>query len=156
VQIVLHPNPLLRIQANPVPHVGKNERRLFKRMLRSMRQWNGVGLAAPQVGYSLRMIVTEAKGETMVLANPTILEQTGMDRMVEGCLSLPGRQVNVARAATIWVKALNEDGKSVEFKQAGLLARIVQHEIDHLNGMLIIDHGTNVADASATRQEVTA
>ena len=121
-----------------------------------MRQWNGVGLAAPQVGHSLRMIVAEAVGQTVALANPTILEQTGIDRMVEGCLSLPDRQVDVIRAVTIWVKALNEDSKQVEFKQEGLLARIVQHEIDHLNGMLIIDHGPGVTVASATRQEVSA
>lgn len=156
MQIVVYPDPMLHAHAKPVLHVGKKERLLFKRMLTNMRQWDGVGLAAPQVGHSLRMIVAEVQGTTLALANPAILERKGMNHMVEGCLSLPGRHVDVIRTVTIWVKALNEDSKQVEFKQEGLLARIVQHEIDHLNGVLIIDHGPDIVSASARKQEVSA
>lgn len=156
MQIVVHPNPLLRAHADPVPHVGRRERQLFKRMLTNMRKWNGVGLAAPQVGHLLRMIVAEAEGDTVALANPTILENIGMDRMVEGCLSLPGRQVDVARAASIWVKAINEKNQQVEFQKHGLIARILQHEIDHLDGVLIIDRGSDIPAVSTRKQEVSA
>lgn len=156
MKIVEHPDPMLRAHAKPVLHVGKKERYLFKRMLTNMRRWDGIGLAAPQVGHSLRMIVAEAKGKTLALANPTILESKGMDRMMEGCLSLPGQEVNVTRAVSIWVKAVNEDNKQVALKQKGLFARILQHEIDHLNGVLIIDHDPVTAIKAADKQEASA
>jgi len=130
VQLVIYPNPLLRAHAAPVSHVGKNERRLFKSMLTNMRRWNGVGLAAPQVGHLLRMIVAEVEGTTLLaLANPTILESKGMDRMMEGCLSLPSKEVDVMRSDSVWLKAVNRGKQKVELKYEGLIARILQHEI---------------------------
>ena len=154
VQLVIYPNPILQAHSAPVSHVGNKERSLFKRMLINMRRWNGVGLAAPQVGYLLRMIVAEVGGTTLAMANPTILECKGMSRMIEGCLSLPNKEVDVMRSTSIWIKADNEENKQVELKQEGLLARILQHEIDHLDGVLIIDHGPVITRESSDKQNV--
>lgn len=111
-------------------------------MFKSMWNWNGVGLAAPQVGFSSCLIVAEAEGVKLALANPEVLESKGFDTMVEGCLSLPDQAVNISRAFSIWVRALDIENREVELKFEGFLARIVQHEIDHLNGKLIIDYGS--------------
>lgn len=142
LELSIFPEPVLRLQADPVLHVGEHERQLMKSMLKSMWNWNGVGLAAPQVGFSSRLIVAEAEGVKLALANPEILGSKGVDTMVEGCLSLPDQAVNISRPTSIWIRALDIENKEVELKFDGFLARIVQHEIDHLNGKLIIDYGT--------------
>lgn len=141
LELCLFPDPILRAQADSVVHVGEHERHLMKAMLKSMWQWNGVGLAAPQVGFSSRIIALEAEGEKRALANPIILASEGADSMEEGCLSLPGQVVNVSRPSSIWIQALDIQNRQVELKLDGFLARIVQHEIDHLNGKLIVDYG---------------
>jgi len=145
-ELELHtfPDPILRIQADPVLRVGEHERHLMKAMLESMWQWNGVGLAAPQVGFSSRIIVLEAEGEKRALANPEILESKGTGTMEEGCLSLPGQAVNISRPTSVWIQALDIQNRQVKLKLDGFLARIVQHEIDHLNGKLIIDYGSTM------------
>lgn len=144
LELRMFPEPILRLQAEPVLGVGEHERHLMKAMLESMWRWNGVGLAAPQVGFSSRIIVLEAEGEKHALANPIILESEGGDTMEEGCLSLPGQAVNISRASSIWIQALDIQNRQVESKLDGFLARIVQHEIDHLNGKLIIDYGSAI------------
>ena len=141
LELCMFPDPILRAQADSVVHVGEHERHLMKAMLESMWQWNGVGLAAPQVGFSSRIIVLEAEGEKRALANPIILESEGAETIEEGCLSLPGQAVNISRSTTIRIQALDIQNRKVELKLDGFLARIVQHEIDHLNGKLIIDYG---------------
>ncbi|MBN2559613.1 MAG: peptide deformylase [Phycisphaerae bacterium] len=143
-----YPDPILRARAEPLAGVRNRERRLLMRMLAGMRRWHGVGLAAPQVGLSLRLVTVEAEGTTLALANPTILDPHGADDMVEGCLSLPGTEVNVRRAFSVWVRAIDNDNRKRELKLQGLLARIVQHEIDHLDGVLITDHGPPVHRAA--------
>ena len=99
-------------------------------------------MSAPQVGFSSRIIVLEAEGEKRAFANPIILESESADTMEEGCLSLPGQIVNISRPTAIWIQALDIQNRQVELKLDGFLARIVQHEIDHLNGKLIIDYGS--------------
>ena len=141
MKLVVHPNPILRAHAIPVERVGKKERRLLKQMLKHMRRWKGIGLAAPQVACLEQLIVAEVNGQAVLWANPRILEGSGEARMEEGCLSVPATFVNVERSAFIWVEALDMEGRAVELKIEGLLARVVQHEIDHLEGVLIIDHG---------------
>lgn len=141
MKLVLHPDPLLRCRAVAVSAVGKADRRLMARMLKHMRGWQGIGLAAPQVGLSQQIVVAEVEGHALALANPVILEGRGREDMVEGCLSLPGTMVKVARPAFVWVRALNEENTAVELKLQGLMARVVQHEVDHLHGKLIIDYG---------------
>ncbi|MCK4563201.1 MAG: peptide deformylase [Verrucomicrobia bacterium] len=136
------PDPILRVQADPILRVGEHERHLLKSMFENMWRWDGVGLAAPQVGFDSRLIVAEAEGAKLGLANPEILESEGSGAMVEGCLSLPGQEVDISRPTSIWVQALDIENREVELKLDGFLARIVQHEIDHLNGILIIDYGS--------------
>jgi len=113
----------------------------LKQLLKHMRRWKGLGLAAPQVGCLERLIVAEVDGNGLQWANPTALDGNGTDYMEEGCLSLPGNFVGIHRASRVWIRALDVEGRTVERKLEGLLARVVQHEIDHLNGVLIIDHG---------------
>jgi peptide deformylase len=142
MEIVIHPSPILRAHTTPVERVGKQERRLLKQMLKHMRRWKGIGLAAPQVACLQQLIVVEVNEQALLWANPRIIEEDGTGYMEEGCLSIPDTFVNVERAAYVWVQALNIDNHPVELKLHGLAARVVQHEIDHLNGVLIIDRGT--------------
>lgn len=127
---------------------------LVSDMVDTMRSVDGLGLAAPQVGHGIRLTVIEyrpSKGERkqdaiplMVLINPKIISKSReTDRMDEGCLSLPGIEVAVPRSTKIKVRMDTQDGKTVQFRATGLLARIIQHELDHLDGLLIIDRCAN-------------
>ena len=113
---------------------------LFENMVFTMRAFNGIGLAAPQIGIPRQLIVVDTGEGLIKLANPQIIQVKGSDKMVEGCLSIPGADVEVKRRYKITVKGLNEKEKAVEIKAKGLLARVLQHEIDHLKGKLIIDY----------------
>ena len=104
-----------------------------------MRHFAGIGLAAPQIGISKKLIVADIGDGPVMLANPKILKTKGAGKMEEGCLSIPGINVIIKRAEEVIVNGLNEKGKVIELKAQGLLARVLQHEIDHLNGRLIID-----------------
>ncbi|MBA7581080.1 Peptide deformylase [subsurface metagenome] len=122
-------------------------------MVVTMRKTKGVGLAAPQIGILRRLIVVDIGEGVLKLANPEIVESTGRDLMEEGCLSVPGESIEIARATKIVVKGLNAKGEAVIFNAEGLLARVIQHEIDHLNGKLIIDHeGTSSGKGSVSTQ----
>ena len=122
-----------------------------ERMLETMREANGVGLAAPQVGVIQRFFVVELPedeennqpAETYILFNPEIVKGRGEQVGYEGCLSIPGYIGEVARQEHITVKGLNEKGKSVRLKVQGYLARVFQHEIDHLDGILFTDRLTD-------------
>lgn len=144
MDLVTHPNPILRRRATPVVRVTKREERLLQRMFMRMKCWNGIGLAAPQVGCLEQLIVAEVNSHQIRWINPEILESNGSDCMTEGCLSVPGVSVAVRRPLQIWTRALTSDGTKVEQKLDGLAARVVQHEIDHLKGILIIDHGAPI------------
>lgn len=138
----VHPDPVLRFQAAPVEIFDNYVDLLVKEMLHFMKLHEGIGLAAPQLGVSQRIIVAGiGAAPPIALANPEILRAAGEDAMVEGCLSLPGVRVNVLRNQSIAVRGLTNDGKSVELSVGGLMARVIQHEIDHLNGTLICDYG---------------
>ncbi len=155
MKIVTFPSPILRGQAVAVPAVGKVEKKFMADMLKHMRRWKGIGLAAPQVGSQQQIFVAEVEGVILALANPVILEQHGAGDMEEGCLSLPGTIVRVTRPATVWIRALNEENERVELKLEGLAARVAQHEIDHLHGTLIIDHGPAIEQDIALRLNET-
>lgn len=142
MELETYPNPVLRTSAFPVKNVGRRETGMLRKMLVNMRRWQGVGLAAPQVGCLDQLIVAEAGGQTILWANPVIVERNGAEKSKEGCLSLPGKTVEVCRSFCIWVQAINEANRKVECKLEGLLARIIQHEIDHLHGVLILDYGS--------------
>ncbi|MBU1913493.1 MAG: peptide deformylase [Candidatus Omnitrophica bacterium] len=143
LDIKIYPDPVLRKKARQVGRVGDDERRLAYDMIETMRSSNGVGLAAPQVGVSKRIIVAEDvegdKGATLTLINPKITQKKGKAKFCEGCLSLPGVSNDVMRPEFITVEALNLDGDELKINTDGILARIIQHEIDHLDGIVFID-----------------
>ena len=135
--------PVLRQKAKRVPSIDGSIHRLIDDMFDSMRAANGVGLAAPQIGVSLRVIVISLPDEEpFVLINPEIVKRSGERKVEEGCLSLPGyRTENLTRSVTVVAKGLDPSGRPVRVKgKDDLLAEVLEHEIDHLNGILYIDH----------------
>ena len=140
LEIKKYPQKILRKRCAPLERITEREKTLFEQMLFTMRFFSGIGLAAPQVGIPEKLIVAEVEGEVVKLANPEIIALKGADNMKEGCLSVPGIGVDVERPYEVLIKGLNTDGRIVEIKARGLLARVLQHEIDHLCGRLIIDY----------------
>ena len=146
-QIVCADAPVLRRKARRVKQFDAALRSLVADMFETMHAANGVGLAAPQVGVSLRVCVIEMPADEeagtparrYVLCNPEIVKTTGQEADDEGCLSLPGYVGEVTRAAVVTVKGFDADGKAVRVKGEGLLARALQHELDHLDGILFVD-----------------
>jgi peptide deformylase len=146
LDIITAPDPRLKIKAKPVEKVDAKVRRLMDDMLETMYGSIGVGLAAPQVGVAQRVIVIDVaregeKANPMRMANPEILWRSE-EKMVanEGCLSLPEHYADVSRAAEIRFRYLDEQNEIREMEAKGLLATCVQHEIDHLDGVLFVDH----------------
>lgn len=136
-------NPILRKKAAKVPEVTKALKKLIKDMYTTVKAEDGAGLAAPQIGQSLQLCLALIEGKMTVLVNPEIVWRS--DETVteeEGCLSLPGLVVSVTRPASITVKYLNEKGMPEERKLNAFSARTVQHEMDHLNGVLLVDYVT--------------
>ncbi|WP_437558362.1 peptide deformylase [Acidithiobacillus sulfuriphilus] len=143
LKIIEFPDPQLTLLAQPVVHVDKNLRRLADDMAETMYDAPGIGLAAPQVAAARRLIVvdvSENRNELMTLINPEILASSGEEEMKEGCLSVPGVLETVRRAERVTVRALTLQGSTVELEADGLLAVCLQHEIDHLNGTIFVDH----------------
>ncbi|MBL7091937.1 MAG: peptide deformylase [Candidatus Omnitrophica bacterium] len=140
LKIKKYPDKILREGSRAVEKIAETETKLFEDMFSTMRNSSGIGLAAPQVGINQKLIVADIDGQLLKLANPEVIKAEGKDKMEEGCLSVPGVLVNIERAYEVVVKGLNENGELVEIKARGLLARILLHEIDHLNGKLIIDY----------------
>lgn len=137
---------VLRRRAEPVNRVTKRIRKLMTDMLETMYQADGVGLAAPQVGQSLRVIVLDVGEGPRMLVNPEIVDARGEETDLEGCLSVPGQVGYVTRAAEVTVRGANEQGRSVEVRGSGLLARVLQHEVDHLDGILFTDRASSVRE----------
>jgi len=135
-----YPDPILRKKCRPLEEITDKERNLFEQMLLIMRRFKGIGLAAPQVGISKSLIVADLGDKPICLANPVLLKIQGSETAEECCLSIPGAKVVVDRPAEVIVGGLNEKGKSVVIESRGLLARVFQHELDHLEGKLIIDY----------------
>jgi peptide deformylase len=145
MKIVHYPHPALRVKTAPLAVIDDSVRHLAEEMLQLMYAGLGVGLAAPQVGLALRLFVLNMTGDPAqrdleeVIINPEILERDGSAEEEEGCLSLPGVVQRVTRAETIKVRAQNLRGEVLEKTVTGLEARAWQHEVDHLDGILIID-----------------
>lgn len=148
------PDPILRRKGQKVTYFGKDFQSLVDDMIETMRLEPGVGLAAPQINISSQLIVVEypvddqmenAKPKIFVVANPVITESSIETEMgIEGCLSVPGLLGDVERASSVVVKGLNRFGQNQKISAKGWLARIFQHEIDHVNGILFIDRATRV------------
>ncbi|MBN2512690.1 MAG: peptide deformylase [Sedimentisphaerales bacterium] len=134
------PSQILRQISHPVEDFDGNLTILAEKMIDFMRKHKGIGLAAPQIGLLRRMIVIEIYHQSYCMANPEIMVASDWDLMEEGCLSLPGRNVVVRRNKFIKVQGLNMAGEAMTVLAAGLLARVFQHEIDHLNGVMICDY----------------
>ncbi|KXS43322.1 MULTISPECIES: peptide deformylase [unclassified Candidatus Frackibacter] len=132
-------DPVLRTDTKPVKEITDKTKRLLKDMADTMYDADGVGLAAPQIGVSKKMFVVDIGEGLISLVNPEIIESSGEDIDEEGCLSIPGEAGDVLRAEKIVIKGLNPEGEEVKIEANGLLARALQHEFDHLNGVLFID-----------------
>lgn len=117
-------------------------RELMDSMAEVMYTYRGIGLAAPQVGMLWRVIIADVGEGLITLVNPEILQKDGNDRLQEGCLSLPDIEVDVERKHSIFVRGIDANGKEASLELAGLIARVIQHEIDHLNGVLITDYAS--------------
>lgn len=139
--IVTYPDPTLRQKSKRVRNIDEAIQRLIDDMVETMHEAQGVGLAAPQIGVSLRVIVIELPDEEMLaLVNPQIVKRSGERLVVEGCLSVPGYRGEIKRSLKVTVKGLDRRGREVRLKGEGLLAQAFEHEIDHLNGVLYIDY----------------
>lgn len=139
--IVTYPDPILRRKSEEIEFVDDELSKFIERMQDIMYEKDGVGLAAPQIGVSKRIIVVDDGKGLINLINPIITGTNDQRESVEeGCLSLPGIRVSVNRPTFVKVEGLDINGNPVNYETDGLLARIFQHEIDHLNGILIIDY----------------
>ena len=150
-----YPDPVLRKKAPPVKEVTEAERRLVEDMIETMKASDGVGLAATQVGVSKRIVVfnpscDEWRADAFI--NPVIIKRRGSESKEEGCLSLPGINGMVRRSTYLVVEALDIKGKPVCLEAKGLVARVFQHEIDHLDGILFIDRLNPIKKILAVRQ----
>ena len=162
-EIVTLPQAILRHKARKVNDFGSDLQALADDMVETMRQAPGVGLAAPQIGESLRLLVVEygdeeneeAPSKLYVIANPEIT-RTSQEMIidVEGCLSIPGVQGEVERYAAVTVKGLNRHGRPMTVKANGWLARIFQHDIDHLDGILFVDRAQKLWQAEEHQGQV--
>jgi len=135
-------DPVLRLGTKPITEIDATVRTLAKDMIETMYDAPGVGLAANQIGIARRMAVFDAQDELgpRVMINPEVIETAGELEYEEGCLSVPGHYWEITRPAFVRVKALDLDGNEIEYAGDGLLGRVLQHEADHLDGGLLLDH----------------
>jgi len=141
------PEPVLRVEARRVKNIDASVRELIDDMLRIMREEGGVGLAAPQAGESLRVITLVLPDETeMVMLNPELSKLRDEMAVSEACLSVPGYWGEINRYHQATIKGLDREGRSIKIRGTGRLAQAMQHEIDHLDGVLYIDHIQDPAD----------
>lgn len=143
LKIRIYPDPILTQKAVTVTDFGPEQQAFFDDMIETMYVEDGVGLAAPQVGVSQRILIASPRGkrgEEHVIVNPEIYEAHGREVAAEGCLSFPGLSVEIPRATKIRLRYQDRHGKSVDVELKNFFARVIQHEMDHLNGILMIDH----------------
>lgn len=143
LEVVLYPDENLAKVCEPVTVVDDELNRFIDDMFDTMYEHEGIGLAAPQVDVLKRVITIDIEGDKtnqVVLINPEIIESSGETGIEEGCLSIPGHRALVPRKEKVKVKALNRQGEEVVYDADGLFAICIQHEIDHLNGILFVDH----------------
>ena len=156
MKIVTYPDPVLMRKAAPIEEIDNNICEIAQKMLDTMYDACGIGLAAPQIGLSKRLVVLDATGQKTgerVFINPQIIEERGETVEEEGCLSFPDVMGKVIRSQYVTVTAYNLEGKKLEIKAEGLLSRVWQHEIDHINGRLFIEMMTP-ASRIANQQKI--
>ncbi len=140
LKVRLYGDPALRKKCQEIEEVDGKIKKLLNNMAETMHHNEGVGLAAPQVGILKRAIVVDVGEGLTALANPKILWRQGKEIAPEGCLSLPGIFLDIKRSQEVVVEGIDKNGETQQIGAADLFARALQHEIDHLNGVLIIDH----------------
>lgn len=146
-------DPVLKSRATPVKEFDESLKHLAEEMMRVMREAEGVGLAANQIGRLKRIFVAAHEDEQYVIVNPVIEERSETtEKDVEGCLSIPETRVEVERPIAVTVSGQDPSGEPVRVEAEGLLARIFQHEIDHLNGVLILDRTDRESRKNAMRE----
>jgi len=150
--IKIYGEPILREKASKVDKIEKADLLLIEKMIDTMFANEGIGLAAPQIGIGKQIIVARNDKDIIKLINPVILRKEGKEEAKEGCLSLPDIYVDVKRPAYISVEGKNEKLETVIIEAEGLTARVLQHEIDHLNGILIIDYASPVSEVLVKKQ----
>ncbi|MEW5758230.1 MAG: peptide deformylase [Candidatus Omnitrophota bacterium] len=141
-KIKIYPDSVLRKKSIKLDTIGEKEQEFFDSMALIMEQNQGVGLAAPQIGRNIQMIVASNGTDIFKIANPKIIEKKGASILEEGCLSIPGVTIKVKRAKKVIVEGLDHFSRSIKIEADGLLSHILQHEIDHLIGKLIIDYAS--------------
>ena len=146
------PDPVLRTAAAEVDEIDDDLRRLVEDMLETMYDAPGVGLAAPQIGIPLRVIVFDIGDGPLVMINPVLMETSGSWTFDEGCLSVPERYWEIARPAFARARGLDLDGKDVEYAGDELMGRVLQHEVDHIEGMLLLERLPRRARKQALRE----
>lgn len=151
--IVKHPDPILREKSAEVKKFNAHLHKLLDDMAETMYEADGVGLAAPQVGILKRAIVMDCGDGLIEMINPEIVEREGEELGPEGCLSIPGLMGDVRRALKIKARGFDRYGNPIEVEGEGLLARCIQHEIDHLNGVLFIDLADKIYERSSEEEE---
>ncbi|OGY50728.1 MAG: peptide deformylase [Candidatus Buchananbacteria bacterium RIFCSPHIGHO2_02_FULL_40_13] len=149
LKIITLPNPILRKKSQPVIDVlNEKIQELIPAMVTAMKANDGVGLAAPQIGQNQRLFVIGYNDNDLVIINPQIIKKSLLkDWGEEGCLSVPHKYGRVKRPKKVTLKYLNQNGQKQVLKASGLLARIIQHEIDHLDGILFIDKAKDLTEA---------
>ena len=144
MKVLKFPHPVLRKKCEKVATVDERIKKLVRDMAETMYVENGIGLAAPQIGISKQIFVVDIDDELITVINPEISVSGEKIKMEEGCLCFPKVSVEIERFSNTQVKGLNIDGKEILIEGSDLLARVLQHETDHLNGILIIDHLSKV------------
>jgi peptide deformylase len=152
LKIRIFGDPALRKKTRAVREVTEEHRGLLSEMARLMYESSGIGLAAPQVGRPESMIVADCGSGLYKLINPKVVKKEGSQVLEEGCLSVPGVCLNVRRAKKILVEALDETSKPFSLEAQDLLACVIQHEIDHLKGKLIVDYASFIDRVKISRK----
>ena len=142
LELRVWPDRVLRQRAEPVRDLNEELVRLARDMAETMYARGGIGLAAPQVGALWRLVTVDVGEGLLYLVNPELLEQEGKQRGEEGCLSIPGVRLQIARSERLQLRAWDLQGRELRLEAEGLLARVLQHEVDHLNGVLILDRAS--------------
>lgn len=145
-KVLTEPDAALRTKSIPVKNINAGVLRVLDNMRETMYAFDGVGLAAIQIGVPKRMIVLDPGDNFIELINPVIVNRDGEKRASEGCLSVPGKVGLVNRALKVTVSALNREGEKIKIEAEDLFARVLQHEIDHLDGILFIDVATHIRE----------
>lgn len=153
-KIITTENPILRQKAKKVHRFDPSIARLIDDMFETMHAAHGVGLAAPQIAVSLRVFVAEFEERKIAMVNPEIIKAEGEELGTEGCLSIPGYVGdNIRRATSVVVKGQDARGKAIRVRAEGWLARVLQHEIDHLDGILFLDRLDRPEDLREVTEE---